>query len=578
MPRRLLFALLLLVAAPLVLLGWLSASAYQQQQRQAREQLTQFFQSRLAEIDRSLLEVFESYQRSLRSRLDGRADTIAALRELELETPIVRSGIFVNESGMLIHPSKPQPEQAEKVALFAALPAIISSRPDLGPKAIQQIAAEGPPSKQSITQKAAPPSQSMRPVKRIVGEGKWQVWYMDEGVQLIYWMRLNDGSATGVLLERARWISDLTTQLPDTIALSNGEQISDEVRLKDDLQGKQQSSLSDPIPSSGFTALTDEAKRIVYRWGADGSSQQSPLAARNLSPPLTSWQLEYHSRDPLAGAPSTAFLVASIAGVGVVLLSLGIYVLTAVQRQMRSARQRVSFASQVSHELRTPLTNIRLYAELAEVDLEQLPQGSSRDSLGRRLNVIDTESRRLGRLVSGVLEMIRDPNKQRQPRITPAIPDEVIEHTLTQFAPSFEKSGLSDERELNAIETVGMDVDILELILVNLFSNVEKYAAEGGRLIVSSKFENGRLTVDVSDHGPGIPWHQRNRVFRPFIRLDDSIQAPSGTGIGLTIARQLARRHGGDLELTQGSHHRGACFRLSIETQPIYNASRDANV
>lgn len=549
MPRRLLFALLLLVAAPLVLLGWLSASAYQQQQRQAREQLTRFFESRLAEIDRSLAEVFDSYRRSLQSELEDQPITIDRLRQLDRENPIVRSSIFVNKSGVLIHPPRPQPEQAEKVALFAALPAIIGGKPDLGKVDTGDTQAAQQPlqaasSKGYSTRSAVPPNF-------LLGDGRWQVWYMDEGVQLIYWMPRSDGAAIGVLLERARWIADLTAKLPDTIAGTANSTPNG----------------SPALAESGFTVLADEAGRTVYRWGNDEPRNQNPLASRNLSQPLSSWKLEYHSRDPLDGAPSTAFLVASIVGIAIVLLSLGGYVLTSVQRQMRSARQRVSFASQVSHELRTPLTNIRLYAELAENDLQKLSAGETKDSLGQRLQVIDTESRRLGRLVSGVLELIRDPRKQRQPRIAEVVPDEVIDQTLTQFAPSFEQAALRIDRCAEASQTVGIDADILELILVNLLSNVEKYASSGGSVTVRSRTDGDQLIVDVFDHGPGIPWHHRRRVFRPFTRLDDSIQAPSGTGIGLTIARQLARRHGGDLELVEDENHRGACFRLNLRIE-----------
>ena len=260
-------------------------------------------------------------------------------------------------------------------------------------------------------------------------------------------------------------------------------------------------------------------------------------------------------------------MIASLAGIGVVLLSLGAYVLTGIQRQMRAARNRVSFASQVSHELRTPLTNIRLYAELAESDLAKLPESESRQSIENRLAVIDTESRRLGRLVSGVLEMIRDHRKPRGPRIAAAIPDQIIDQILTQFAPSFENAQLEVDRRLDAGQRVGIDSDLLEMILVNLLSNVEKYAGCGEKVQVVSKMDGNDLVVRVADHGPGIAWRHRRSIFRPFSRLDDSISAPSGTGIGLTIARRLAHRHGGELELV--SSQQGACFELRVPTEVI---------
>jgi signal transduction histidine kinase len=543
MPRSLLIALLLLVATPLVLLGWLSASAHQQQQRRARDQLTQFFQGRLSEIDRSLSEVFDGYGRSLRSAMEQEPLTIDSVRQLELEHPIVRSTIYVDRSGILLHPPKPQPEQSEKVALFAALPAIISSRPDLGPAPVENV---GQTAKGIAVQRVAGPIANT-----LIGDGTWQVWYMDEGAQLILWLQTSNGAAVGILLERARVIADLIAKLPDTQAA---------------VPTVNKTTLDAEMPS-GFTALTDEARQIIYRWGDGVPASAAPLATRNLSPPLASWHLEYHNRDPLADAPPTALLIAPIAGIAILLISLGAYVLTSVQRQMRSAKQRVSFASQVSHELRTPLTNIRLYAELAERDLQQLPDNPTKDSVGRRLEVIDTESRRLGRLVSGVLEMIRDPRKQRPPRISQEVADEIIDNALTQFSPSFDRAGIQVNRHADAPQLIGIDADLLELILVNLLSNVEKYATDGGSVTVRSQFQDGDLIIDVFDQGPGIPWHHRQRVFRPFTRLDDSISAPSGTGIGLTIARQLAKRHGGDLELVQDPQHRGACFRLRIRAQ-----------
>jgi signal transduction histidine kinase len=237
---------------------------------------------------------------------------------------------------------------------------------------------------------------------------------------------------------------------------------------------------------------------------------------------------------------------------------------------MRAARNRVSFASQVSHELRTPLTNIRLYAELAESDLEQLPEGESRSSIEKRLEVIDSESRRLGRLVSGVLEMIRDNTKKQGPRIAAVVPDQVIDQTLIQFAPSFKNAELTVGRDAKASRLVGLDADILEMILVNLLSNVEKYASDGDRLDVSSRLDGAELVVRVADHGPGISWRHRRSVFRPFSRLDDSISAPSGTGIGLTIAKRLARRHGGDLRLVDSDH--GACFEFRLAIQETNQA------
>ena len=585
MPRRLLLALLILVAAPLVLLGWVSATATANSKKQAEEQLVTLLRSRLVEIDRSAAKLFDGYATHLTSELSRSPNVIAKLQVLRRKDPIVRQGVFVSNDGQILYPPKPAPEDADAVALYAALPGMISGRAELAagdaanqrgqqlqsssPSIVNQIlkakvsAAKGglrsanspiggkaqPQSKQPVPQSRLPQTRGVKGGRSVPesqqnglnvadpSEHQWQIWYMDQGMQLIYWMPRPDGTAVGILLERPRWASDLTASLPDTTP-------------------------SDDSSIPGFTTLVDESRQVVYRWGDEGKAQQRPAAFVPTSAPLSSWQWEFHSTAPLVPQVSILPMLASLAGIGVVLLALGGYVLTSVQRQMRAARNRVSFAGQVSHELRTPLTNIRLYAELAESDLEELPPSESRNSIERRLGVIDSESKRLGRLVSGVLEMIRHDKTQRGPRLASANPNLLINETLGQFAPTLDKSEFVVQTELETDRTVQMDADIFEMVLVNLLSNVEKYAVEGKFVGVSSRFDDDDLVVTVTDKGPGVRSSDQRKIFRPFARLDDSINAPSGTGIGLTIARNAATRHGGRLELIPSE--RGACFEFRI--------------
>lgn len=568
MPRRLLFALLLLVAAPLVLLGWVSATSMRQQRELAERQLGNLLTSRLVEIDRSLGDLFDGYARQLSGELNKPGNLTDSLRELKLDNPLVRQGMVVSPNGVLAYPPKPVADDPDGIALYAALAGLIDSRPptfDAGEAPV--VAAKGAAplskSKLSATDSSSKPSkyssrsasvgkaqakQSLKTLPQQVrrGSSQWQVWYMDEGSQLILWVNRDDGSAAGILLERVRWVADMTATLPDTA-------------MAGDLPDRNSAT-------PGFTALLDEARQIVYRWGDEGSPLTAPLATIPLSAPLNSWRLEYHADSSLVPREQPVALFASLTGIGVLLIALGAFVLTSVGRQMRAARNRVSFAGQVSHELRTPLTNIRLYAELAENDLRQIEKGEPREKLASRLSVIDAESRRLGRLVSGVLEMIRDDRKQRGPRITPIQPDQIIDQTLQQFEPSFANVGIEIHRDAQAAETVGLDADILEMVLVNLLSNVEKYAGSGGRVDIQSRLVDDELLVTVQDDGPGIPRRKQAAVFRAFSRLDDSINAPSGTGIGLTIARSAARRHGGDLKLVPCD--RGARFELRIPVTP----------
>jgi len=91
---------------------------------------------------------------------------------------------------------------------------------------------------------------------------------------------------------------------------------------------------------------------------------------------------------------------------------------------------------------------------------------------------------------------------------------------------------------------------------------VEKYAAAGGEVSVSTRRVNGHVVVTVADHGPGVPARERDKIFEPFHRANESLTGASGTGIGLSIARELARAAGGELALADSE--RGARFELFL--------------
>jgi signal transduction histidine kinase len=355
------------------------------------------------------------------------------------------------------------------------------------------------------------------------------------------------------MLERARWLAEVTAVLPNT---SQGI-----VRVKSDNRLATANSVAEIVKPADATVLSDEAGRVVYRWGGGIDITKEPAAEMMLSEPLSSWRLRYYSAMPLVSPIRFTGMYAAIAGLAILLIALGVYVLTRLQRQIRLAKNRVTFAGLVSHELRTPLTNIILYTELAKEDLIRSGQPAS-GQISTRLAVIDIESRRLSRLVSGVMEIIREDTRARPPRMESHHADTVIDAVVSHFVPSFDAASIRIDRKRGADAWLKFDADCLEMILVNLLSNVEKYASSGGHVEIGSSIESDRLVVQIGDHGPGIATRYRGAIFKPFRRIDDSVSAPSGTGIGLTIARRVARRHGGDVRLVASP--RGACFEVTL--------------
>jgi len=356
----------------------------------------------------------------------------------------------------------------------------------------------------------------------------WYMWHWGNDSNLIFWQEGKDNSIVGVEMEPVRVKADLISRLPDTIPEQNTD-----FRLR----------------------LLDTAGKIVYQWGNFEivESQNKPQQRLGLSYPLSSWTLEYFG-EPFDQSGFSQFnLLLSFLGFALLLLSLAWFLYREQTREMRLAEKRVQFVSQVSHELKTPLTNIRLYAEMLESQVEDAEQPK------RYLQVITDESKRLTRLISNVLNFSREPRMH----IREVNADDVIRQSIEHFAPSFEAKDIALHTNLNVDKKIQSDPDVLEQILNNLLSNVEKYAANGKRLNIDSEIRDNQFMVRIRDFGAGISRAERKNIFQPFYRIDDDItEGVSGTGIGLTIARQQAEHLGGSLEYIDVDE--GACFELKL--------------
>ena len=356
----------------------------------------------------------------------------------------------------------------------------------------------------------------------------WYMWHWGNDSNLIFWQEGKDNSIVGVEMEPIRVKADLISRLPDTVPDENSD-----FRLR----------------------LLDTAGHVVYQWGNYEvlGQQQKAQQRRALSYPLSSWSLEYYG-EPFRQSDSSRFnLLLSFLGFGLLLTALAWFLYREQTREMRLAEKRVQFVSQVSHELKTPLTNIRMYAEMLESQVEDAEQPK------RYLQVITDESKRLTRLISNVLNFSHSPRIHKRE----VDADEVIRQSIEHFKPSFTAKQIVLNTELNANNKLQTDPDILEQILNNLLSNVEKYAASGKRLDINSEIKSNQFVVRIRDFGSGISRGERKQIFKPFYRIEGKItEGVSGTGIGLTIARQQAEYLGGSLEYIDVNE--GACFELKL--------------
>ena len=375
----------------------------------------------------------------------------------------------------------------------------------------------------------------------------WFVWYWDRGLNLIYWQRRPSGHIVGAALERARWISDLISWLPETDRSASKQESSD--------------------VQTAFRVLSSSSE-VVYEWGDDVTTDAVPFCEAPVAAPLASWRLQcFIPPDQIAtGGGRSAYLgfAAGLGAFAITLTSLAWLLYRDYSRDMREASQQVSFVNQVSHELKTPLTNIRLYADLLEHDLEQVEGDQSEKPL-RRLEVISSEAQRLSRLIGNVLTFARQQRDTLQLHPVSVNVIELVRQIADRFTPSLQNHGIEIQVSGEPGNDLWLDPDFVEQILGNLISNVEKYAATGRRLEIRVAVSSGLATIDVIDLGPGIPAAHRASVFQPFSRLSSDLRASTGTGIGLSITRELARLHGGDVELKDSAT--GCWFQVRLKSQ-----------
>ena len=278
-----------------------------------------------------------------------------------------------------------------------------------------------------------------------------------------------------------------------------------------------------------------------------------PVVSRFGTWQLASWDqrekhISYHA-PTLAGAMALSVLVA-VLGIG----------LSAQQaRAARLAAQRVSFVNRVSHELRTPMTNILLNLDIIE---ENIPETSA-----PRFGLIREEAGRLSRLIENVLTFSQSEEGRLKLHPFHVSPAEIVDRVVDQFEPALLRRHITLTRvHEGSCAQVMLDADALSQITANLLSNVEKYAPDAPALVHTQQTADA-FTLTVSDAGKGIPVSDAERIFHPFTRLDDRVQAGvSGTGLGLSIARDLAQRMGGTLRLIPSE--KGSRFEFTLPLSP----------
>ncbi len=366
--------------------------------------------------------------------------------------------------------------------------------------------------------------------------------------------------------------------------------------------------------------LDDNAKPVALSRANFQANWKRPFVATEIGDALPHWEVAAYLVNPVQ-LTQTAHAAEITLGllIAVLVLAIGVgswLIVSSLNAELKLARQKTDFVSNVSHELKTPLTSIRMFSEL-------LAEGRVADAAKQRsyLQIITAEAARLTRLINNVLDFSRMERGEKKYNFQPCDLAGVVRGIEQAFRPHLEAGGFKFICELpDAPIPVRGDADALSQIIVNLLSNAEKYSpgsagvppANGSdpvqpcqrdagapsqerrppaRLADGDDFKRAgsetgapskeitlqlaqrqtplpHAEIKVLDRGSGVPRGSGEKIFEKFYRAHDSLASGiQGSGLGLTIARQIARAHGGDVvyEPRDGG---GSCFilRLPVST------------
>jgi len=311
-----------------------------------------------------------------------------------------------------------------------------------------------------------------------------------------------------------------------------------------------------------LTFLDENGTPLAAPPGLAGRDWRRPFVSREIGAALPRWEAAaYLTRPDAISSQARAsslviwimvlILFVSVAGGGTMVLS-------SVYGEMRLAQKKATFVTNVSHELKTPLTSISLFIELLRK--KRPVSAAKRESY---LAYMASETERLTRLINNVLDFSATGGAGREGRAGRAgAPRKGRRYTMENVdAATVTAEVLESQRvrldslgfTVGSVTPVGScsvhaDPEALKQLMLNLLSNAEKYSRGRRELSVRVERAGDEVLIHVLDRGIGVPEKERERIFREFYRVDDSLSSGvQGTGLGLTIARSIARDHGGDI-------------------------------
>jgi signal transduction histidine kinase len=242
-------------------------------------------------------------------------------------------------------------------------------------------------------------------------------------------------------------------------------------------------------------------------------------------------------RSWIYGIASLLLMLAMLLGV--------VLIMRDIRREKHLARLRADFISNVTHELKTPLTSIRMYAE--SLMMGRMGNAASQKTY---LSIVISESERLKRMINNILEFSK--MEKAGQKVHPVITNlsKILRASIQDLNYWLEERHFKVITDIDTQIMARVDPDKLRQVYTNLLNNAVKYSEDLTSIRIRLYRNSKSIITEIEDQGRGIPEDQLNKIFDKFYRVEAEDQGNiAGTGLGLTVAREIMKAHGGSIKV-----------------------------
>ena len=311
--------------------------------------------------------------------------------------------------------------------------------------------------------------------------------------------------------------------------------------------GKTLNVYHDETASSSAIAIqvSDENQRVLY----SNAASQNDLIETNLDRPFSNWKagvglkntnLDELARNSFLHSAGATLLVLIFLFFGMALI------IRATDREARLAQAKSNFVANVSHELKTPLSLLSLFSEILELDLVD-----NEEKKTEYYRIIRHESLRLNNVIDNILDFAKIEAGRKTYKFADGDIAEVIENVLSTYRYQITNSGFDVQTNLQpGLPPVVIDRDAMAQAISNLVDNAIKYSADVKQLSIKTETRGDDLSIEVADHGIGIPRAEQSKVFEKFYRVGNGlVHDVKGSGLGLSLVKHIIEAHKGTISV-----------------------------